>query len=324
MFPTRTLLRPMLATAADTLPEGPAWTYEVKWDGYRALAVKDRSSVRLISRNQKDLTRDYPAVVAAVASLRVPRAVLDGEIVALEADGRPSFQSLQHRATDGLALVFYAFDVLEVGAESLLREPLAARRRRLALVTVGSDVLLSEPLPGAPHQIERAVRRLGLEGVVAKRRDSPYRPGERSDAWVKVKFSPRQEFVIGGYKPDGRSVESILVGYYDSKALHFAGKVRAGLTPHLRAELANRLAGRPAARCPFVDLSNSTGRSHWGEGITAADMDALRWVEPVLVVEVSFVEWTRDGLLRHARFLGVRDDKPARSVRREATRRSQT
>ena len=127
----------MLATPAEALPEGPAWTYEVKWDGYRALAVKDASRVHLISRNQKDLTRDYPAIVSAIAALRTRRVVLDGEIVALDADGRPSFQALQHRATSDLALVYYAFDVLEVGAESLIRESLDARRERLALLTLG-------------------------------------------------------------------------------------------------------------------------------------------------------------------------------------------
>jgi bifunctional non-homologous end joining protein LigD len=312
------VLRPMLATSADALPDGPAWTYEVKWDGYRALAVKEGRGIRLLSRNQKDLTRDYPTVVAAIAGVRVPRVVLDGEIVALDVDGRPSFQALQHRSTNGLALVYYAFDVLSVGAESLLRESLDARRRRLHLLTLGSDVLQSEPLPGAPRQIEREIRRLGLEGVVAKRRDSVYRPGERSDAWVKVKFSPRQEFVIGGYKGDPARLESILVGYYEGRDLYFAGNVRAGLTPHQSSELLRRFSDRRTARCPFVNLPNSTGRSHWGEGITADDMAALHWVKPEAVVEVSFVEWTRDGLLRHPRLLGIRTDKPAREVRREA------
>jgi bifunctional non-homologous end joining protein LigD len=314
------LLRPMLATPADVLPEGPAWTYEVKWDGYRALAVKEASRVRLISRNQKDLTRDYPAVVSALAGLRVARVVLDGEIVALDAEGRPSFQALQHRATSDLALVYYAFDVLEVGAESLMRESLDARRERLALVTIGSDVLVSEPLPGAPRQIERQIRRLGLEGVVAKRRDSVYRPGERSDAWVKVKFSPRQEFVVGGFKPNGQGVESILVGYYGGDDLYFAGNVRAGLTSHLRAELFAHLNRRPLARCPFVNLPNSSTHSHWGEGISADDMKLLRWVRPVEVVEVSFVEWTRDNLLRHPRVLGLRNDKAPKTIRREKMR----
>src|SRR5262245_51500672 len=120
-------LRPMLASTADTLPVGPEWSYEVKWDGYRAVAMKDGATVRLISRNQKDLTRDYPSVVAALRTVRQSNLVLDGEIVALEDDGRPSFQALQHRSTAGLAIVYYAFDVLTVAAESLLRQPLDAR-----------------------------------------------------------------------------------------------------------------------------------------------------------------------------------------------------
>ena len=138
---------------------------------------------------------------------------------------------------------------------------------------------------------------------------------------MKVKFNQRQEFVIGGYKPGAPVFESLLVGYYDDRRLHFAGKVRAGLTPHIRAELAARLGSLAASACPFVNLPNSGGRSHWGEGITAEDMATLRWVKPTLVVEVSFVEWTRDGLLRHPAFVGVRDDKLAPDVRRESPSR---
>ena len=137
---------------------------------------------------------------------------------------------------------------------------------------------------------------------------------------MKVKFSPRQEFVVGGYKPADRSFESILVGYYQNDDLYFAGKVRAGLTPHLRAELIRRFATRSAARCPFVNLPNSGNRSHWGEGITVEEMALLHWVRPTEVVEVSFVEWTRDGLLRHARLIGVRDDKAPKTVHREKAR----
>src|SRR6266851_2465013 len=134
------MIRPMLATAAATLPVGPDWSYEVKWDGYRAIAVKDGKRVRLVSRNEKDLTRDYPQIVASLNTLAAD-AVLDGEIVALDDKGRPSFQALQHRSTTGLALVYYAFDVLAVGRESLLNETLDARRHRLKLVTLGSEVL---------------------------------------------------------------------------------------------------------------------------------------------------------------------------------------
>jgi DNA ligase D-like protein (predicted ligase) len=312
------ILRPMLATPAATLPVGPDWTYEVKWDGYRALAVKSGARVRLISRNEKDLTRDYPKVVAAVAALRAEDLVLDGEIVALDQDGRPSFQALQHQTRGAGAIAFYAFDLLLLNGRELLSEPLEQRRRALAKAVKASDVLLSEPLEGTVQQLERAIRGHGLEGIVAKRRHSSYRPGQRTDAWIKVKFSAQQEFVVGGFKPGGPNFDSILVGYYEGKQLYFAAKVRAGFTPHLRAEIYRRLAGTNTASCPFVNLPNSAGRSRWGAGVTAEDMGALRWVKPSQVVEVAFVEWTRDGLLRHPKFVGVRDDKSPRAVRRES------
>lgn len=307
----------MLATSANALPVGPMWTYEVKWDGYRALAVKEGSRVQLISRNQKDLTRDYPAVVGAIQRLDSPRFVLDGEIVAIDRDGRPSFQALQHRSTSGLVVSYYAFDVLRIEQDALMREPLDRRRERLRRLVAGSHVFLSEPLPGTPRQIEREIRRLGLEGVVAKRRESIYRPGQRTDDWIKVKFQRQQEFVVGGYKPNGPTFDSILVGYYQDGRLHFAGKVRNGFTPHLRQQLMAAIGGRPSRTCPFVNLPNSTGRTRWGEGITAEDMNELGWAKPAIVVEVAFNEWTRDGLLRHPRFVAVRDDKPPRAVVRE-------
>jgi bifunctional non-homologous end joining protein LigD len=307
----------MLARSATELPTGPAWTYEVKWDGYRALAIKDGLNVRLVSRNQKDLTRDYPAIVAAVMAVNAHSFVLDGEIVALGSDGRPSFQALQHRTTEGLALVYYAFDVLAIGEEELIRQPLEKRRQRLKAIVGGSGVLLSEPLSGTAQHIEHEIRKLRLEGVMAKRRDSPYVPGLRSDAWVKVKFSPRQEFVIGGFKPNAANFESVLVGHYDKRALYFAGRIRAGLTPHIRAEVFRQIADRSVRKCPFVNLPNRSGASHWGEGITEEDMSQLKWVKPALVVEVAFVEWTRDGLLRHPQFVGLRKDKKVGQVKRE-------
>jgi bifunctional non-homologous end joining protein LigD len=307
----------MLAASADTLPEGPEWTYEVKWDGYRAIAVKDGDRVRILSRNEKDLTRDYPSVVTAVRSVRVPQLTLDGEIVALDDEGRPSFQALQHRSTAGLTIAYYAFDVLSVGRESLIAQSLAVRRGRLRLLILGSGVLLSEPLPGSPSRIEREIRRLGLEGVIAKRRDSLYRPGQRSDEWVKVKFNRRQEFVVGGFKPEGDSFDSLLIGYYDGRRLMFAGRVRAGFTPHERREVLGAIARHRSAVCPFANLPNVESRGRWGEGITPEDMKALQWVEPTIVVEVSFVEWTRDGLLRHPRYAGFRADKAAKNIRRE-------
>src|SRR5262245_12858671 len=231
---------PMLATAASKLPEGANWSYEVKWDGYRAQAVKRGASVSLASRNLKNITRQFASVARAVSGLRAEDAVVDGEIVALDADGRPSFQGLHHWDTTGLTIVYYAFDLLHLNGRDLLREPLDVRRDALRGALTKSDLFLSEPLPGTPRQIEAAVRRLSLEGIVAKKRTSPYVPGRRSDAWIKVRFARHQELVIGGYKPAGASFDSILVGHYEGSKLLCAGKVRNGFTPPLRADLMAR------------------------------------------------------------------------------------
>ena len=306
----------MMATAAATLPRGSEWTYEVKWDGYRAQIVKNGPVVSLASRNLKDVTGQFRQVAAAAREVGADAALIDGEVVAIDARGRPSFQALHHGATEGLSIVFYAFDLLHVNGRSLLREPLADRRPALAEVVDGSGLLLSEPLPGTPDEIATAVKRLQLEGVVAKRMRSIYEPGRRSGAWIKVRFSRHQEFVVGGYKPDATNFDSLVVGCYDGAKLLSAGKVRAGFTPASRARVFECIRNLKVARCPFANLPTRRP-GHWGEGITAEEMKAIVWVKPHVVVEVAFTEWTRDGSLRHAAFLGIRDDKPARDVRRE-------
>jgi bifunctional non-homologous end joining protein LigD len=306
----------MMATRATTLPSGDEWSYEVKWDGYRAQGIKSGRGVLLASRNLKDITRQYPTIAAAVSRVRATTATIDGEIVALDADGRPSFQALHHWSIEGLSLVYYAFDLLHVDGRDLTKRPLDERRAALREIVDRSGVLLSEPLPGTPAQIASAVRQLGLEGVVAKKRRSTYVAGRRSDAWIKVRFAHHQELVVGGYKPTASSFDSLLVGYHDGARLMCAGKVRNGFTPAVRAQLLEQLRALEISRCPFANLPTSYS-SHWGEGITAEEMTALRWVKPRVVVEVSFAEWTRDGSLRHAAFVGLRDDKRARDVRRE-------
>ena len=306
----------MMAVSAATLPVGAEWSYEVKWDGYRAQAVKDGAVVSLASRNLKNITKQYPSVAAAAARVSAATAVLDGEIVALDAEGRPSFQALHHSTLDGLSIVYYAFDLLHLNGRDLTRRPLDERRAALREIVGDSGILLSDPLAGTADRIAAAVRQLGLEGVVAKRRRSSYAAGRRSDAWVKVRFAKHQEFVIGGYKPNAANFDSLLVGYYDGKQLVCAGKVRSGFTPRLRAQVFEGIRGLHAARCPFANLP-SVRSGHWGEGITADEMQLLTWVKPLRVVEVSFAEWTRDGSLRHAAFIGLRDDKRARDVRRE-------
>jgi DNA ligase D-like protein (predicted ligase) len=307
----------MAAVVVDALPEGPEWLYEVKWDGYRALILKDRERTRLLSRRNNDLTDSYPSVRAAAARVRVPSAVIDGEIVALDARGRPSFQALQHRrAHPGHTIAYYAFDLLQLNGEDLTALPLRERIGLLPAVIEGSGLLLSTALPGKAADVVAAVARLGLEGVIAKRADSRYDARQRAGAWVKLKLDRQQEFVVGGYRPGNHGVDALLVGVYDGRELKFAGKVRAGFTPHLRREMAALLEPLHRLACPFSDLP--TGRtSRWGSGVTAEEMLEMVWVKPAVVVQIRFVEWTAEGLLRHSAFLGVRTDKPASRVSRE-------
>ena len=304
---------PMLATPSVTLPQGPDWSYEIKFDGYRALAIISRGSVTIRSRRLNNLTHTYPTVVRALSALRVGSAILDGEIVAVDGSGRPSFQALQNTRT--AAIVFYAFDLLELNGHDLTSLPLEARRRELAPLVKDSAVLFSESLAGTPAEIETAVRSLGLEGVVAKRRGSKYVGGTRTPHWIKVRFNRRQEFVVGGYRPIDGDFDALLVGYYQASKLLFAAKVRAGFTPAVRAELLQRLGAR-VARCPFDDVPRES-RGRFSEGVSAEDMAGLRWVRPKVVVEIAFVEWTDSGLLRHPSFVALRTDKSPRDVRRE-------
>jgi len=310
---------PMAAQPVEELPDGDEWLYEVKWDGYRALLLKDDQQLQIRSRNDKDLTPMYPEVAAAATRLNAQQALIDGEIVALAADGRPSFQALQHRGLHPKhQIVFYAFDVLYLNGTDLTREPLVTRRARLPRV-IGKDATLrvSQDLPGRAADIVAALRIAGLEGVIAKRKNSPYRPGARSEDWAKLKLERQQEFVIGGYRPDGaHGLDALLVGYYEGRELRFAGKVRSGLIPHLRRELLAQLKPQTVSDCPFSNLPDaSAGR--WGAGVTAEDMRALQWVRPSLVVQIRFVEWTAENRLRHGVFLGVRADMAAADVRRE-------
>jgi bifunctional non-homologous end joining protein LigD len=307
----------MAAHVVDKLPEGSGWIYEVKFDGYRALLIKDGKRLQILSRNEKDLTAAYPGVAAAARRLRAARAVVDGEIVAVDETGRPSFQALQHRSAHPRhAVVFYAFDLLHFDGRDLTRTPLEERRARLPGVLDESGILLSGALPGTAREVIDAVTSLGLEGVIAKRKGSRYLPGERSADWVKLKLDRQQEFVVGGFRPGPHGVDALLVGYYEGRELRFAGKVRAGFTPHLRRDVYARVTEFEQPRCPFIDLPNSK-TSHWGGGVTAEQMKEMRWVAPKLVAQIRFVEWTADGHLRHAAFLGLRDDKRATSVRRE-------
>ncbi len=311
-----TFIPPMAAQSVTELPEGPEWVYEVKFDGYRALLLKSGAGIELRSRNNKDLTNAYPSVLAAGRKLRADSLVLDGEVVALDASGRPSFQALQHRSAHPKhAIVYYAFDLLQLEGEELTSVSLVTRRAKLEPLIKGSGVLLSETLDGSAAHVIEAVRSLGLEGIVAKRKDSRYVPGERNSSWLKLKLDRQQEFVVGGYRSCSNGVDALLVGYYEG-GLRFGGKVRAGFTPLIRRQVFAQLQPMHTTRCPFIDLPSSK-TSHWGGGVTAEQMSQMQWVRPKLVAQVRFVEWTAEGHLRHAAFLGLRTDKRASEVRRE-------
>jgi bifunctional non-homologous end joining protein LigD len=309
---------PMAALSVDVLPEGPEWSYELKLDGYRALIIKDGASMRIRSRNDKDLMQMYPAVAAAGRRLQAEQAVIDGEIVAVDKQGRPSFQALQHRGTHpNHSIVFYAFDLLHLNGVDTRAMPLDERRTNLARIIDKSGLLLSVVLPGSVADIVSTVRGMQLEGVIAKRKNSQYEAGERSANWQKLKLERQQELVIGGYRPAGdNNVDALLVGYFDDKELHFAAKVRAGLVPHVRRELARKLKALQLDHCPFVDLPTE-GSSRWGGGVSADDMKEMIWTKPALVAQIQFVEWTAENRLRHSKFLGLRSDKAAKDVGRE-------
>jgi bifunctional non-homologous end joining protein LigD len=312
---------PMAAVPITELPDGPDWLYELKLDGYRALLLKDGSRLQFRSRSDKDLSRMYPRLVAAAQKLNADQVVLDGEITALGPDGRPYFQALQHRGSSpGHQIIFYAFDVLHVDGRDVMSEPLVKRRARLPAILGSSNttVRLSQELPGTARAVAEAVRAAGLEGVIAKRRDSVYQPGERSNDWLKLKLEHQQEFVIGGYRSDGaKGIDALLVGYYEGKSLLFSGKVRAGMVPHVRRELLRTLKPLSIAHCPFANLPDSdVGR--WGGGVTVEQMREMTWLRPSAVAQIRFQEWTQDGRLRLAKYLGLRDDKMSTDVRRES------
>jgi DNA ligase D-like protein (predicted ligase) len=307
----------MVATNVQALPEGEEWVYEVKLDGYRALILKNGANVQIRSRNNKNLTLAYPGVATAASRLQAQSLVLDGEIVAVDAHGRPSFQALQNRGSHPQhTITYYAFDLLHLNGEDFTMRPLDERKAGLADVMRGTGIPMSSFLPGTASDVIDAVRQLGLEGVIAKRRSSPYNAGARGNSWLKLKLDRQQEFVIGGYRPGPHGIDALLVGYYEGRRLKFAGKVRAGFTPHIRREVFARLTPLHRARCPFVDLPNSKA-SHWVGGVTAEQMGEMQWLEPKLVAQVRFVEWTADHHLRHSAFLGLREDKAAKDVARE-------
>ena len=310
-------VEPMKCKAVTKLPMDERWTFEIKFDGYRCIALKNGDAVTLLSRTGKKLNDRFPNVREALAHLP-GNFTLDGEIVALDEEGRPSFQLLQNNLGRSFEVFFYAFDLLHRDGEDLQARPIVRRRAELQrLLDRSKDpIRLSPRLDAPPGQVLEAVHRLGLEGVVGKRVDSIYEAGERSGAWIKQRAERGQEFVIGGYVPGSRGFDSLLVGVYEKKQLTFVAKVKDGFVTRVREEVFAKFAGRQTGICPFVNLPEKKNARR-GDAITAEKMKECRWIKPKLVCQVAFVEWTDAGNLRHARFIALRDDKKATQVVRE-------
>ena len=296
----------MLASLSKDLVTGAEWVYEEKYDGIRAVAYRDGDRVRLLSRTGQDLTAGFSAIVDAIRNLPDPDLVLDGELVVFDKSGVSRFQLLQRRGDDDAATapVFVVFDCLYARGRDLRGRPLAERRAVLERELREHRALrLARRLAGDGFKAFAAAQRRGLEGVIAKDATSLYVPGTRSPLWRKVKVRAEEEFVIGGFTaPEGSRAHfgALLVGAWAGDTLRYAGKVGTGFTGRTLDDLMRRFRPLVRATSPFTGAPRERG---------------VTWVEPTLVAQLGFTEWTGDGKLRHPTFLGLRDDKPARQVR---------
>lgn len=323
MMPRPDTITPMMATLSPQLPpEDGGWGFEVKWDGVRTIAYVEDGRIRLSSRTLRDVTRVYPDVHGVGAALDGRDAVLDGEVVAFDDTGRPSFEKLQSRMNvevrglddplvAGAPAVYVLFDLLYLDGRSLLNASYEERRAELdALLPAGGPGwTVPAYVPGDGAAMLAATRAQRLEGVIAKRLASRYQPGKRGHDWLKVKNVDRQEVVIGGWLPGegglAGTIGALAVGVYDDEGeLRYAGRVGTGLTLAERRRLAGLLAPLATGESPFAGAQ--------------PDKPGCVFVRPELVCEVAFTEWTAIGTLRHPAYKGLRHDKPPRDVVREA------
>jgi bifunctional non-homologous end joining protein LigD len=314
-----TFIEPMLAMLFSAPFDDPGWLFEIKWDGFRVEAVVDGGSVRIWTRGRQDAARYFGDFLEPPTWLGAKQAIVDGEVIALDAHGEPDFALLQdgirHRATatpGSNLFVYEVFDLLWIDGRSLLAESLEERRGLLAS-TLRTDprVRLSEHIEADGLAFFEAARARGLEGIMAKDRHSPYLAGRRSDTWRKIKIRPEQELVVGGWRRGAgyaADLGALLVGIYEGGDLRYAGKVGAGFTKDTRTELLAALGGIEADAPPFTP---APPRSVMRDTI---------WVRPELVVRAEFAGWTGDGLVRQASYKGIDRGKDPHKVVRERPR----
>jgi len=296
------------------VPEGAEWTYEIKLDGYRLEAVKTKSKVTVYSRRRNTLNAKFGYIAEALDKLP-DETVLDGELVAMDGQGRSNFNLLQNFKSAQLKIHYYAFDVLMHRGTLMTERPLDERRAILTKILPRNDHISLSVVGRSASQMLTFVKEHGLEGIVAKRADSVYEPGKRSGLWSKYRIKLGQEFVIGGYTP-GNPFDALIVGFYRGKDLMFAGRVRAGFVPATRREVFAKIRELKIQKCPFANLpEKEPGR--WGQGLTAEKMKSCIWVSPIVVVRIDFAEWTGADKLRHTKYVAMRNDKAPRRVVRE-------
>jgi len=302
-----------LAMLAKRPPDGDQWLHELKFDGYRMICRIEGGKARFMSRNGKDWTMKFGSVARAASGLRVRNAIFDGELVAIQPDGRTSFQALQNSFESGARakLIYYVFDLLFLNGKATDRLPIEERKLLLKRTIAKADkcIQLSEHVIGDGPDFFKQAAKMRLEGIVSKRLGQPYRPGRSTD-WLKIKTSQRAEFVIGGYtRPDKKSrtgFGALLVGYYERGKLVYAGRVGTGFSERTLSELHARMAKQHAAVAPFPKPS-----------VLLAPLRTAVWIKPTLVAEVAFSEWTADNQLRHPSFQGLREDKSPTEVKRD-------
>jgi bifunctional non-homologous end joining protein LigD len=303
---------PMECRPVAELPTGELWQYELKFDGYRAQAIKSEGEVHLFSRRGKAFDAIYPQVVAHLAAVRgVKQFVLDGELVAIDEEGRHSFELMQRIRSKPARVLFYLFDILHLDGKELVRQILSRRRAILEREFPDrqkSCIRLSPILKGSPRTILENVHQFGFEGVVAKRTDSFYVPGEEPGTWVKHKTQPSEDFLVGGYIPNGRAVGELLVGRMEEGKLLFVASVKNGFVPATRQQVFRAIANLKIQDCPFSNLPEKKGPHRMDQH----KMQRVEWVKPQVVTEIAFNEVTSSGNLRHSKFLRLREDSDLR------------
>ena len=298
------------------LPEGKEWSYEIKLDGFRLEAVKQKGETTLYSRRGNILNRQFPYVASALKSLP-DDSILDGEVVALDAQGRSDFNLLQNFRSAESKIHYYVFDILALKGRDVSALPLKKRRQILDKTLKRNDHVGTSPVEvGSSSKILAFVKEHGLEGVVAKRLDGAYEAGKRSGSWCKYRINLGQEFVVGGYTPGGNGFDALIIGFYRGKDLIFSARVRAGFVPATRRQVFAKIKDLERKECPFVNLPEQY-EGRWGQGLTAEKMKSCIWLKPKVVVRIDFAEWTGSDKLRHTKFIALREDKDPRTVVRE-------